>query len=99
MDDGKKCWVLVSSLKEDSTLEDLERLTPLVKNLVDQWQSSGKIMWSGSFEDNNTGMAVFEATKEEAEKFYENYRTACLDILEYRLHQWNAMPILSVLSR
>ena len=94
----KKCWVLVSSLKENTSLEELERLTPLVKNLIDEWQTGGKIMWSGSFEDNDTGMAVFEATEDEAQQFFEKYRTACSDSLEYRLHQWSAMPILSVLS-
>jgi predicted AAA+ superfamily ATPase len=96
--DNKKCWVLVSSLKENTTSDELESITPLVKNLVDEWQSSGKIMWSGSFEDNNTGMAVFEATEDEAQNFYEKYRTACSDVLLHHMHQWNAMPLLSILS-
>lgn len=94
----KRCWVLVSTLKQDATKDDLERITPAVKNLVDDWQSQGKIMWSGTFEENDTGMAIFEATTNEAQEFYEKYRTACSDALESNLHQWSAMPILSVLG-
>lgn len=94
----KNCWVLVSVLKEDATQEDLERITPAVKEMVDKWHAQGKIMWSGSFDDVNTGMAVFEATKKEANSFYEKYRTACSDVLESSLHSWNAMPLLSLIS-
>jgi len=99
MDDlEKRCWVLVSTLKQNATADDLERITPAVKNLVDDWQSQGRIMWSGSFEENDAGMAIFEATKSEAQEFYRKYHIACSDVLESNLHQWSAMPILSIIG-
>ena len=56
-------------------------------------------MWSGAFNDNATGMAVFEATEQEANEFYDKYDRICSGILEYSMYQWDAMPILSVLSK
>ena len=56
-------------------------------------------MWSGAFNDNATGMAVFEATEREANEFYDKYDRICSGILEYSMYQWDAMPILSVLSK
>ena len=44
-------------------------------------------------------MAVFEATDEEANKFYKEYSDACETVLIHHLYQWDAMPILSVLSK
>lgn len=94
----KKPWVLISIFKKDTNPDDLIRITPQIQNLVDEWQSVGKIMWSGAFNDNKTGMAVFEATEQEANEFYQKYDRICSGILEYSIHQWDAMPILSVLS-
>ena len=56
-------------------------------------------MWSGSFDGQPSGMAIFEATDEEANKFYEEYSNACENVLTHYLYQWDAMPILSVLSK
>lgn len=97
-DSEKSCWILVSVLKENATNEDLERIVPAVKEMVDKWHQQGRIMWSGSFDEADTGMAVFEATKKEADEFYEKYRTACSDVLESSLHSWNAMPLLSLIE-
>ena len=41
-------WVIVSSLGKDTSDQDLERIVPKIQSLVDNWQESGKIMWSGS---------------------------------------------------
>src|SRR3989304_1642746 len=82
---GKQLWVLVSSLKENTKQEDLDRITPPVSNLVDEWHSQGKFVWSGPLDNNKSGMAVFEATQEEAQhildqnkqtsgSFHSNYR-------------------------
>ena len=56
-------------------------------------------MWSGPFNDDVTGMAVFEATKTEADTFFKKYDKICSGILEYSMYEWDAMPILSVLSK
>ncbi len=94
----KKPWVLISVFKENTNPDDLTRITPQIQNIIDDWQSTGKIMWSGAFNDNATGMAVFDATEQEANEFYDKYDQICSGILEYNMYQWDAMPILSLLS-
>lgn len=91
-------WVIISVFKKNTNPNNLQRITPQIQNLVDEWQSTGKIMWSGAFNDNQTGMAVFEGTEQEANEFYQKYDKICSGILEYSIHQWDAMPILSILS-
>ncbi len=90
-------WVLMSQIRDDIKKEDLERITPEIIELVDQWQSRGKFIWSGPLSDDKTGMAIFEGTKEEADRFYDNYDKICSGILEYHLYQWESMPLLGVL--
>ena len=94
-----KPWVLVSNIREDTTSLDLEMIAPQIYALVDEWQSNGKIMWSGGFDNEQSSMAVFEATELEAKEFFKKYKNICSGILNYYLHQWEAMPILSVLSK
>jgi hypothetical protein len=91
-------WVLISVYRDNTNPNDLQRISPQIQNLIDEWQSTGKIMWSGAFSDNATGMAVFDATKQEANEFYDKYDKICSGILEYTMYQWDAMPILSLLS-
>ncbi len=97
--DEAKPWALVSNIKDDANQLDLERIIPQVSKLVDEWQSQGKIMWSGAFDNEVSSMAVFEATEYEAREFFKKYEIICSDVLNYHLYQWDAMPILSVLSR
>ena len=91
-------WVLVTSIKEDASAQDLERITPQVTALVDEWQSKGRIMWSGAFDNEQSSMAVFEATEQEAQDFFKKYDNVCSGVLNYYLYKWGAMPILSLLS-
>ena len=91
-------WVIISVYKDNTNSQELEKITPQIQNLVDEWQSKGKIMWSGAFNDNKTGMAVFEATNNDANELYQKYDKICSGILEYSMYQWDAMPILSILS-
>ena len=94
----KKLWVLVSSLAQNTKEEDLQRITPSVIELVDEWQSTGKFIWSGPFTDNKTGMAIFEASEEESNRFYDKYDKICSGVLSYHLHQWGSFPLLSMLE-
>lgn len=94
----RRPWVLISVYKDDTNPDDLARITPIIQEMIDQWQSTGKIMWSGAFNDNATGMAVFEATEQEANEFFAKYDSACSGILKYSMYQWDAMPILTLLS-
>ena len=94
-----KPWVLVSSVNKDTNVQDLQRISPQVSQLVDEWHSQGKIMWSGAFDNNVSSMAVFEATEQEAKTFFKKYEAICSGILTYELYKWDAMPILSVLTK
>ena len=95
----KKPWVLVSSLQEDTTEQDLQQISPLIKEIIDEWQSKGNIMWSGAFSNNRTSMAIFEATDTEAKELFAKYDKICSGMLVYELYEWDAMPILSILSK
>jgi len=94
----KNPWVLISVFTENTNSNDLSKITTQIQQLIDDWQSQGKIMWSGAFSDNVTGMAVFEATEEEADEFYAKYDKICSDILKYTMYRWDAMPLLTILS-
>jgi hypothetical protein len=97
MSEQIKPWVIVSSIAKDTLEQDLDRIRPKVLSLVDDWQKSNRIMWSGSFSNQPSSMAVFEATEKEAKQFYQDYSDACENILVHYLYQWDAMPILSAL--
>lgn len=94
-----KPWVLVSNIRDDINPQDLQQIVPKVASLVDEWQSTGRIMWSGAFDNETSSMAVFEATEGEAREFFKKYENACSGVLNFHLYQWDAMPILSVLSK
>lgn len=91
-------WVLVSNVKDNTTPQDLERIAPQISALVDEWQSKGRIMWSGAFDNEQSSMAVFEATEQEAKDFFAKYEKVCSGVLNYYMYEWDAMPILSILS-
>ena len=93
----KSLWVLQSFLKDETKGADLDSITFSVIQLVNEWQSKGNFIWSGPFDDNKTGMAIFEATEKEARKFYDTYDKICSKILDCHLHQWSAIPFLSAL--
>lgn len=95
---GTKPWVLVSRIKEDAIVQDMEGVAPRVMALVDEWQARGRIMWSGAFDDNASSMAVFEGTDQEARSLFERYEDICSGALNCYLYQWDAMPVLSVLA-
>ena len=95
---NNRLWVLVSSLKENTVQEDLDRITPQVSNLVDNWHSHGKFIWSGPLDNNKTGLAIFEASEKEAMQLLEEHKHASLDVLDTYLYQWDAMPFLSLLN-
>jgi hypothetical protein len=95
---NKKLWVLVSSLKENTKQEDLDRITPQVSNLVDEWHSRGKFIWSGPLDNNKTGLAIFEGEEKEANQLLDEHKHASLDVLDSYLYQWDALPFLSLLN-
>lgn len=99
MSDQLKPWVIVSSIGDNASEQDIERIRPKIISLVDDWQSSKGTMWSGSFNTQPSSMAVFEATEQDAKKFYAEYSKECDGVLVHHMYQWDAMPILSVLSK
>jgi len=44
-------------------------------------------------------MAIFEATKEESNRFYDKYDKICSGVLSYYLYQWDSFPLLSILEK
>jgi len=99
MSQETKPWVLVSSMNKDTNMQDLQRISSQVSQLVDDWHSQGKMMWSGAFDNDVSSMAVFEATEQEAKEFFKKYEDVCSGILTYEMYQWDAMPLLSVLAK
>jgi len=91
--------VIITIFKESTNVNDLQKISPQIQSLVDEWQNKGRMMWSGAFNDNATGMAVFEGTEKEANEFYSKYDKICSGVLEYSMYQWDAMPVLSILSK
>lgn len=95
----RKPWVIVSVLKSDINPQDTGVAVTGLGNLVDEWHSQGKIMWSGAFDDNKTSMTIFEASDDEANDFFARYNQTCNKVVDSYIYQWDAMPILSLLSR
>ena len=87
----KELWVLVSQLKENADNSELERIAPSVLSLIDQWTDSGKFIWSGPFGQDAGGMAVFEATGDEASKFVNDYGSIVSDTITYHLYKWDVL--------
>jgi hypothetical protein len=96
---SRKPWVLISVLKENTAEQQIENLRPKINDLVDSWQEIGRIMWSGALSDNKTGIAIFEATDDEATAIHSKYGQICDGVLDHYMYQWEAMPILSFLEK
>lgn len=95
----RKLWVIISTRKMNSTENELEIIKPMIEKLNEQWFEKGDFIWSGRFNDNKTSMSVFEATEEKAYKFFELFSKACANSLTTTMHQWDALPLLSILER
>jgi len=96
--DNKKPYVLVSVFKDDAKPESIAQSAPAISLIIDEWHNSGRMIWSGSFDDNKTAMSVIEATKPEAEEFYAKYSNATNAFLSTYMYQWDAMPLLSLIG-
>ena len=97
--DNKEPFVLVSVFKEDAKPESIVKSGTAISSIIDDWHNSGKMIWSGSFDDNKTAMSIIEATNLEAEEFYSKYSNATNSFLETYMYQWDAMPLLSLLAK
>jgi hypothetical protein len=95
----RKLWVIISTRKSDSLENELEIIKPMIEKLNEQWFEKGDFIWSGRFDDNKTSMAIFEATKDKACKYFDSFSKACANSLTTSLHQWDALPLLSILER
>lgn len=93
----KKLWVVINSLKENTSDTDLQKIASDMGNVVDKWQSKGKFVWSGPLDNKKSGMAIIEALESEANAFLAENKKAGSKVLDSYLYQWDAMPILSLL--
>ena len=91
-------YVLVSVFKEDAKVESIVQSGHAISSIIDDWHTSGKMIWSGSFDDNKTAMSIIDATKPEAEDFYAKYDNVTKPFLNTYMYQWDAMPLLSLLG-
>jgi len=97
--DERKLWVIISTRKKDSAENELEIIKPMVEKLNEQWYEKGDFIWAGGFDDEKTSMAIFEATEEKAKKYFEAYSNVCAGSLVTNLHQWDALPLFTILER
>ena len=97
--EDRKLWVIISTRKPNAAENELEIIKPMVEKLNEHWFKKGDFIWSGRFDDNKTSMAIFEATKEKAHNYFESFSKACADSLANSLHQWDALPLLSIIQR
>ena len=97
-DSNREPFVLVSVFKEDAKPEEIVNIKPALSLIIDEWHNSGKMIWSGSFDDNQTAMSIIEATKNEAEVFYTKYDSITKPILATYMYKWDAMPLLSLIG-
>ena len=95
---NKEPYVLVSVFKDDAKPEEISNAAPALSLIIDEWHNAGKMIWSGSFDDNKTAMSVIEATKNEAEVFYAKYDNITKPFLATYMYQWDAMPLLSLIG-
>ena len=97
-DSNREPFVLVSVFKEDTKSEEIVNIKPALSLIIDEWHNSGKMIWSGSFDDNKTAMSIIESTKNEAEVFYAKYDNITKSFLATYMYQWDAMPLLSLIG-
>ena len=95
---NKEPYVLVSVFRDDAKPESIAQSAPTISLIIDEWHNSGKMIWSGSFDDNKTAMSIIEATKNEAEVFYTKYDSITKPILATYMYKWDAMPLLSLIG-
>ena len=95
---NREPFVLVSVFNDGANPEQVATIMPTLSMMIDEWQNSGKMIWSGPFDDNKTSMSVIEATKSEAEEFYTKYNSTAEQFLSTYMYQWDAMPLLSLLG-
>lgn len=95
----RKLWVIISTRKKDRIENELDIIKPIVEKLNEQWFEKGDFIWAGRFEDGVTSMVIFDATEEKAKKYYESYSKICSVSLDTKMHQWDAIPLFTILDR
>lgn len=92
-------WAIVSSIDHDANPSDVLSIKPKITELVDNWHARGKIMLSGPFDNETSSMTVVAADENEARDFFKRWNDICSGFLVSELYRWDAMPILSVLTK
>tara|TARA_B100000029_G_scaffold121094_2_gene114523 strand:- start:20122 stop:20466 length:345 start_codon:yes stop_codon:yes gene_type:complete len=96
---NREPFVLVSVFNDGANPEQVATIMPTLSMMIDEWQNSGKMIWSGPFDDNKTSMSVIEATESEAEQFYTKYNNTTQQFLSTYMYKWEAMPFLSLIGK
>lgn len=94
-----RLWALVSNMDQNARNEDIPNVVANITALVDEWHSQGRIMLSGPFDNETSSMTVVAATQKEAAELFKRWQKICSGFLVSEMYRWDAMPILSVLSK
>ena len=95
----RKLWVIISSRKNSGSAKELQIIQPIIEKLNEQWFEKGDFVWTGRFDDDKTSMAIFEATKDKAENYFEEYSKICEASLDMKMYRWDALPLFTILER
>ena len=95
----KSPHVIVSTFKEGVNPQDVEQATGKITTIIDEWNVRGNMIWTGAFNDGKSAMSVIEASKIDAQSFFNNYNEVCKSFLDAYMYQWDAMPVLSLLGK
>lgn len=95
----RKLWVIISTRKNDDSKNELDVVKPILEELNLKWCKKGDFLWTGRFDDNKTSMTIFEATEDKAKNYFELYSKICSNSLDVNIHQWDALPLFTILER
>ena len=91
--------VIVSVFREGINPQDVEQATGKITAMIDEWNVRGNMIWTGAFNNGKSAMSVIEASKIDAESFFNSYKDVCKSFLDAYMYQWDAMPVLSLLGK
>ena len=91
--------VIVGVFREGINPQDVEQATGKITTIIDEWNVRGNMIWTGAFNDGKSAMSVIEASKIDAESFFNSYKDVCKSFLDSYMYQWDSMPVLSLLGQ
>jgi len=82
----QKLWGIKNTRKKKDQ-KKMEIIKPIVEKLNEQWFEKGDFIGTGSFDNQKTGMAIFEAAEDKAKKYFDNCSKICSSSSGINIHQ------------